>query len=313
MKTIAKLLSIGLLLCTAQAFSQNLFKIYQSNDLYKFKEVAGKNPSALYKSDKDGLMLIHHTAYDNRQDFLDIMLDNKMDINTKDVKGLTPLMYATLSGNIEMCRYIISKGANINMQSTYGISALFVAAQDHPKIAELLLENNADPNLYNIAGRSLLMLISITELGQKFIDLGAEVNHKDNNQRTALMYASGCPFSENYFPTENKNYIELLLKNGAKVNEKDEISFTALHYAARENFQSAIEPLLNAGASINSQSLAGMTPLYLAALNNRQEIVQLLLQKGADPSIESILGDTPLEAAQKKGYVTVVNIIKNFK
>lgn len=82
--------------------------------------------------------------------------------------GSTPLHVAVRSGNLQLAKLLISKGADINTTSFKGYTPLDFAVGFGPninpnfeKIMYLLLKNGADPNIKNHEGKTTFdMLIS---------------------------------------------------------------------------------------------------------------------------------------------------------
>jgi len=76
---------------------------------------------------------------------------NGRDLNELDARlGLTPLAWASMAGQLEAARLIISKGGNVNTQNKDGSVALHGAAfLGQVKIVELLLKNDANVNAEN--------------------------------------------------------------------------------------------------------------------------------------------------------------------
>lgn len=52
-------------------------------------------------------------------------------IDAKSKKGLTPLMAAAKGGNLEIVRFLLERGADVNARNEYGKTALRLAALDH--------------------------------------------------------------------------------------------------------------------------------------------------------------------------------------
>ena len=148
-----------------------------------------------------------------------------------------------------------------------------------------------------------LKFIELCKLGtvQDVIDAinsGANVNAKDENGRTALMWAAG----------NNKDVavVIALLNHGAEVNfaiqdyyDKDH-DMTALMWAAKGNKNSAIiKVLIEAGADVNASRRVSNkqettwwvneTALVLAAQWNTIEIVNVLMEAGAKVSDRALL------------------------
>jgi len=53
-----------------------------------------------------------------------------MDINIEDENGTTPLYFACEEGHIEVVKYLVKQGANINKRNNDGITPLSIACQE---------------------------------------------------------------------------------------------------------------------------------------------------------------------------------------
>jgi ankyrin repeat protein len=126
-------------------------------------------------------------------------ISNGADVNARDEKGNTPLMYAAqFNKNPEVTRMLLDAGAEVNTRNIYGWTPLMYAAQfnKNPEVTRMLL------------------------------DAGAEVNAKKKDGWTPLMYAAA--------DNENPEVIHILLEAGADGSNKNYWGETALDYA-KEN------------------------------------------------------------------------------
>ena len=106
----------------------------------------------------------------------------------------------------------------------------------------------------------------LTEKAKILIGLGADVNAKDQNQRTPLHKASANGHSE---------IAEILLQNGAEVNALNEFDFTPLHFAAKNGHFAIVKTLLTHGAEKGLKSYFNTTPLELAKYFKRGDFQQI--------------------------------------
>lgn len=71
------------------------------------------------------------------------------------VSGETPLVKAALKGHLEIARFLLDAGADINIRKDTGSTALMCAAFfGHAEVVRLLLEKGADKALRNRQGKS---------------------------------------------------------------------------------------------------------------------------------------------------------------
>ena len=71
--------------------------------------------------------------------------------------GETALIYASLAGNIEVCKLLTESNAEINKQDDHGLTALMVAcSSNQSKVCEYFLKNNAAINFKDKTGNAAL-------------------------------------------------------------------------------------------------------------------------------------------------------------
>ena len=87
-------------------------------------------------------------------------IDDGADVNAKDKRGRTPLLFAAIGGHKEIAEILIAKGADVSPKSPEykaGITPLHEAAfHGHKEIVELLINKGADVNAKNVDGKTPL-------------------------------------------------------------------------------------------------------------------------------------------------------------
>ena len=114
-------------------------------------------------------------------------------INSRDCRGVTPLMYASRYGRTSVVMELLKHGANPNLRNTFGVTPLMLASlHGYKEIVIDLLKNGADPNLTNNHGVTALMFaVHKNYLGIviKLLQSGANPNIKDKTNLSALTIA----------------------------------------------------------------------------------------------------------------------------
>jgi ankyrin repeat protein len=121
-------------------------------------------------------------------------------------RGATPFLVAVGSGNIDLVKQLVASGANVKLATAEGQGAIHAAVQARGRGAQVALikylaAQGADAHLmaernwrYRTRGGSALHYAVRTgnlQIVQAVVELGVDLNRKDNDGVTALDYAMG--------------------------------------------------------------------------------------------------------------------------
>jgi ankyrin repeat protein len=118
------------------------------------------------------------------------------DVNARDTYGATVLMNAAHSGNLEMVEALLSAGAEVDAKDELGWTALMKACHNadldrgFPEIVTRLIAAGADPNVNITYGiRPLMLAAGYGEAGvcEALLAGGADVLARNDGGLTALM------------------------------------------------------------------------------------------------------------------------------
>ena len=212
-------------------------------------------------------------------------------------------------------KYLLSKGAKVNIKESHQLTPLLFAAvggQSNKAIYDLLLKNGASITDTNNEGASALLLLlpNLTDLkaANYFVKKGLKLEAVDNNGNNAIYYAA---------TKGNKKVIDELIKKGIDVkavNKKGENAFFAAARGAKRftnkvDFYIYLEQL---GLNPNQKNANGITPLYVVAGKNSDvAVINYLLEKGNDPNQVNAEkgGRTPLMNAAALNSAEIVKLL----
>ncbi|XP_062604986.1 ankyrin-2-like [Saccostrea cucullata] len=201
----------------------------------------------------------------------DILIENKIDLNTADINGQTPL-HTACSGNFpEIVKEFLRNKVNVNASDKDDFTPLHIACfKCHFFPVQLLIEHGGRVNATDVHGSSPLHLACV---------IG------------------------------NLEVVSTLVKYGAKINIPDKTGSTPLHIAIKNTRQDVIYFLLYNEANVNARDNDGFTPLLLCCCQNYNEIVEILLRFGADYEIEISEGVNAVTMAIKCHHYDISDVL----
>ncbi|KAI9760710.1 MAG: hypothetical protein M1840_002218 [Geoglossum simile] len=235
-----------------------------------------------------------------------LLIEKGADIEAEASDGGTVLYETAKRGAVEMVALLLEKSANANAKTNYGRTPLLdAAAAGHAVVARLLLGNGADASVKEFEGGTSLHLavkgrhIAMTRL---LLEKGADVTAEDNEGHTPLHLA---------LQNGHEVLANLLLGKGADISVKDRSGWAVglLHLAVRSKHEAITRLLLSVGASAAAKDNRGHTALHLAVQNRHEVLATLLLGSGADINAEDNHGQTALHLAAHGGHEAMTSLL----
>jgi len=164
-------------------------------------------------------------------------------VNTADGWNETTLHYACKGGHVDIIKFLIQHGCNIDSIARFGRTPLQLACRyEKLDAVRVLLENGADVN------------------GLR----------KENTPLNTACYFN------------NLDIVKVLIENGANIEAIDICEkHTPLTFASERGYMEIVKFLIENGANIEAVDCYRKTPLILACENNHVEIVKFLIENGA--------------------------------
>ncbi len=234
------------------------------------------------------------------------LLQSGADVNTKDDRGDTPLMYAAAVGSEAMMRRLIDAGADVNARNSFQGSALLWCSNSLPRV-RLLVEHGADVNARSKQGHTPIELAAnhadSIEILKYLVSKGASLKiPPDQKGGTPLAAAAGA---------NDTTAVKFLLENGGSDVLAGPAGPMALMNAAMWGNVDLVRLLLSKGVPVNALAppdaqgqvkngpiaLGGFSALTLSVVQGNSETVKVLLDAGANVNLQEVRGMTPLMAA----------------
>jgi ankyrin repeat protein len=205
----------------------------------------------------------------------DITGCGELDRITSDLEP-TPLLIAADLDNVPLARLLLETGANVQYSDNdFGGKFSPMHAARSPEMAQLLLDHNADPDLYDDIGRPPLHWYAIRDniaAARAILQHGAEVN--------PIGYTTETPLHE--AALHNLDIVELLVEHGADVRETDSDLNTPLHHAALAGKIDVVKFLVERWPEGTRETNDfGETPLHMAAFVPQRniDVVRFLVER----------------------------------
>ncbi|KAH8823893.1 ankyrin repeat-containing domain protein [Flagelloscypha sp. PMI_526] len=190
------------------------------------------------------------------------------------------LSKAAWSDNCDLVRYLVEKGANVNMiGGQYGTPLQTAASRSSLKTVQYLVEQGAYVNttggndgtpLYNAVAQGKWDVV------QYLVEQGADVNVTGGYYGSALQAAA---------VQRNLDNVQYLVEHGAVVNTFGGEYGSALHAAAHWAPLEFVQYLVEQGADVNAIGKRYGTPLHVAAYRRKLDVIQYLVERGADVKV----------------------------
>lgn len=191
--------------------------------------------------------------------------------STDQVEMNQYLMLAASSGQVEVMRWLIRNGAEVDSRT----------------------DQNATPLMFAVANNK-------TEAVKALLQYKPDVNILTAYSETPLLAAA---------KNGNLEIAEALIRDSAEINFEDARGATALHYASLYGYFYLADMLLFYNASIDAKSKDGTTPLMAAIWAGYADIADILIQNGANCGEYDIQGFTPLMIAAQNGDTVVMAML----
>ena len=238
------------------------------------------------------------------KDFLD---QNKGKVNERSKNGVFPLWIAASRNHGKLAEYLLQCNADVDLTTNEGTTSLFIAAdRNNFGVLKILLRYGANVNLRHEQLNTTALWIACQRGYLHIVEIlhkhGADINIKSEKGESALYTASEYG---------RVDVVAFLLENGADVHDKTIESKTPLHVASEQNHLELVKELHYAKADVDAFGIGQITPIMLAAKNGHIEIVEYLIKAGANINLcsDDPDGGTALHYASANNLMRTASLL----
>ena len=240
------------------------------------------------------IQIFFRAIYDNDTASMDSLLAKGFDINTMNENGENAVNVAIASGNFNVLKYLIDKGANLNSTSDTGIPPLSQAIIEYNKQAIDILLNSKKVDMYYVWGEmwnGSPLYIACSKANvyalEKMVEHGADLNYDFSEYNAVPLVHYALSYKQFIKNEDYRELIAFLILNKADINAKNNQGQTPLMVALKNGDIDAFNALTAGGADVTIKDNNGKTALFYAESlkgsstlpdNEYKKIINLLSQ-----------------------------------
>lgn len=247
-----------------------------------------------------------HIAVRNRSEVIvKLLLDNRIEKDTRNLNGDTALHIATKNGDVAIVKMLVDAKCDINAVDENGATALVLAAKRGNKnLIDYFLEKGADIQKPDFYGKTYKDYYAPDKETEKRAENPVEEKRKISigntaGRKYAVVFGSSKDPVIQAVKDRNRSKLESLIAEGQGLDTPDSFGNTALMYAVNMQNVYLINCLLTNGANASASNIYGQTPLHCAVSKLNASIVSMLCSAGAEINAFDNDRNSPLVVAIK--------------
>ncbi|XP_074471926.1 ankyrin repeat and EF-hand domain-containing protein 1 [Sebastes fasciatus] len=259
---------------------------------------------------QDGTGVLHVAVSANNQDLVSFLLSQGANPDIQDKKGRTPVMLAAELGNDATVALLAQSHADLRLQDTEGKGLLFhciYPTKRHTRCVQVALKCQADVN--NVSAQGTHVFQFMCEKAQQctpmcLLMMGGGADPNATNQETGVTALMEAA------KAGSLQLVSAILKRGGNPNALDRRRLSAVHYAAMGSFFELIKVLSAYCADMGVINLDDCTPLHYAAATGNTNCCKFLAQRGCNPKLKNQEGLLPRQIAKDAGHKAAVKELR---
>merc|ERR1712113_541099 len=237
-------------------------------------------------------------------DFVQIFVESGQvnNVDACDEKyGLTPLMLASIEGYLNIVKYLVEKGANVDAFTKNKHTAMMLASvEGHLDIVKYLVEKGANVDAFDDKNYTAMMHANANNR-LEILKYLMEIRGGVDNQQLLL---NAC----------KKGHLEVvkyLVEKGADVDIRVHLNYTPLIYACLKGYLEVVKYLVEKGADVHARDSLHDSTLMVACKVGHLELTKYLVEKGVDIHARNIRNITAFDFASMYGHADISTYLRS--
>jgi ankyrin repeat protein len=255
---------------------------------------------------------IHDAARDGDVDKVRQLLIAGAEMDAKDERGFTPLLWAVYGGQLNVTELLIDQGADVRYEhpafgAAADLSFHMECQRGYSGVTEYLASKGVEFDPNSVGPRKLnrlrvAVMLGSTDMVRWLIDRGADVNAASpQDGRVALLWAA---------QKGNLEIVTALIVARADVDAVDSSGIAPVQWAVENGHADVVESLIDAGARLDlRETTSGQGLMHRVSIYGHVDIAKLLLSRGTEVDAKDAAQKTPIYYACKYGNEQLAGLL----
>ena len=307
MKSLKLFHVFALLIIVANAQGQDIFDAIKNNDLRTIRSIIESDPKIINVKNLNGWTPLYQACQNDVQiDMLKYLIENGADVNISDNFGFSPLHSLAVIGYGGGVALLLSNNADVNLKSFNKTTPFHFACHNgHVNIVKLMLAHGADVSAKNSDGDTPLNFASKSgsrEILDLLLDSGAQ--YDGTGMKALLMLQESSRFG-------NDRFAKLIIeKEGSRLFEESIKNQWTVQDVVVGGSVELLKMLIDSKISINKgQDIYGWSLMHYACLKGNLDMIEFLVNSGIDINLRTKAGESAYNIAEKNKLPEVQNLL----